>query len=565
MRRLRRHPVLVLATAGLAALEATLIVAIGPADASPLAPQVAAPAPFGVFHDLRWLLVYHPSWTVFVVGFTVLVAVRALLDRALVRAAWPDDVPPPSPRAHLVHTLRFTGVVAGALFLFVVLSFALAVTSLSWLFFVAVPVLVMIALLVHHGEVLPSWWRDRPPAATVVTILSLFVVLTAGGAFIAVVPPVVAPVIAAAVGIGVAACRAHSVDVLAHRAIEAGDGPAEKRWPFAVIGLAGVVALVVVGTAVGFAVSVAIESGRTHPPRVTAGATGSPVLVVKGFNSRWDGITYRWVRGRHRIRRFSYRGLGAGGRPLPYERDDTHRSVVRLAREMRRQVEVLHRATGRPVGIVAESEGALVAQVYLAATPRAPVDAVVLLSPLAQPGRVFYPPAGDEGWGVASGATMRAIAAVVGMLGPVDVSADEPLFRSIVDLGPTVGSLLACPPPGVRAYAVLPIDEGVSAPAPLDVGYPHRVVPAFHGGLLGDDGTARSIAALLDGRPPPHGSAWWAGIGDVVNALAAPWQAPSLVPSLEPRWRDQPDANDCRAVRTRLRRLVGATPRTASG
>jgi hypothetical protein len=447
-----------------------------------------------------------------------------------------------------------------------VLTFAIAVTSLSWLFFVAVPVLLMVALLVHHGEVAPSWWRDPPTRASVTYVLWLFGVLTVGGAIVSAVPSAVAPLAAALVGLGVAACRVGSIEALASRAAvtTSGSAPRTRRVPFAVAGLAGVLALVLVGTAVGFSVSVAIEAGRKPPPRATA-ATGSPVLVVKGFNSRWDGVTYRWVRGAHRIRRFSYRGLDDRERPLIYERDDTHRGVIDLAREMRRQVDALHAATGEPVGIVAESEGALVAQVYLAATPRAPVDAVVMLSPLAQPGRVFYPRVGDEGWGVATGAVMRGIAAVIGTLGPVDVSADEAIFRSIVDLGPTVGALLSCPPPRVRSYAVLPVDEGVSAPAPLDVEIDHRVVPAFHGGLLGDDTTARTIAAVLEGRPSPEGSAWWAAVGDTVNALASPWQAPSLEESLEPRWRGQPDGDDCRAVRTRLRRLVGATPRTASG
>jgi len=565
MRRLRRHPVLVVVTAALAALEALIVVTVGPADAAPLAPQVAAPAPFGVFHDLRWLLVYHPSWIVFVIGAIALVVARAALDRALVRAAWPRDLPAPGAREHLVHAVRFTALVAGALLLFAVLSFALAVTSLSWLFFVAVPVLVMVALLVHHGEVLGSWWRDPPTRTTVVTVLWLFALLSAAGAVLSAVPRALAPIVAAAAGVGVAACRLHNVDALARRGAD-GDAtrPAPRR-PYAVIGLAGVLALVIVGTAIGFAVSVAIEGGRTPPPQVAPGATGSPVLVVKGFNSRWDGVTYRWVRGDHQIRRFSYRGLDARGRPLTYERDDTHRGVIALAREMGRQVEALSAAAGEPVGIVAESEGALVAQVYLAATPRAPVDAVVLLSPLARPGRVYYPPAGDDGWGVASGALMRGIAAVIGALGPVDVSADEPLFRSIVDLGPTVGSLLSCPPPGVRAYAVLPIDEGVSAPAPLDVAYDHRVVPAFHGGLLGDDETARAVAAVLEGRPPPDESGWWAAVGDTVNALAAPWQAPGLEPSLESAWREQPEAGDCRALRAELRRLVATTRRTSSG
>jgi hypothetical protein len=573
LRLVRRHPGLVGATAGLSALEAVLIVSIGPSRAAPLAPQVAAPAPFGVFHDLRWLLVYHPSWLVFVVGLAALLGLRAVLDTALVRAAWPSGHPPPSWREQLVHAQRFTLITAGALALFVVLTFAMAATSLSWLFFVAVPVLVMVALLVHHGEVLPTWWRDLPTRATVVSILVVFVLLTGGGALISAVPAVVAPALAAVIGVGICLCRVCSVESLVTRSVDAPpiEGPGPRRRPYAVLGLAAVLVLVVGGTAIGFGVAVAVEAGRTPPPRVPRGATGSPVLVVKGFNSRWDGVTYRWVRGDHRIRRFSYRGLDARERPQTYAREDTHRGLLDLAREMRRQVAAFHEATGEPVSIVAESEGALVTQVYLAASPRAPVRAVVLLSPLAAPGRVYYPPPGEEGWGVASGTLMRGIAAVIGALGPVDISAEEPVFRSMVDLGPMVGALLACPPPRVRSFAVLPLDGGVSAPAPIDVGFDHRVVPAFHGGLLGDDSTARAVEAVLDARRPEEGSAWWSTVGETVNALAAPWQAPSLVPSLESTWRGLPDAGDCRAVRAELRRRTNGMPdarptrRTASG
>ena len=61
------------------------------------------------------------------------------------------------------------------------------------------------------------------------------------------------------------------------------------------IGLALVLVVVLGGTAIGFAVSVAVESGRTPPPRAPTTSAGSPVLLVKGFNSRWDGVTYRWV------------------------------------------------------------------------------------------------------------------------------------------------------------------------------------------------------------------------------------------------------------------------------
>ena len=218
MRRLRRHPVLVVVTVGLATLEALLVVAVGPTDAAPLAPQVAAPAPFGVFHDLRWLLVYHPSWVVFVVGAIALIAGRAALDCALVRAAWPEDRPAPSTRQQLRHAIRFTAVAALTLVLFAVLTFALAVTSLSWLFFVAVPVLLMVALLLHHGEVTPVWWRDPPSRRSVTSILWVFVLLSAGGAVIAAVPRAVAPVVAGVTGLAVAACRVRSVEALAFAA-----------------------------------------------------------------------------------------------------------------------------------------------------------------------------------------------------------------------------------------------------------------------------------------------------------------------------------------------------------
>jgi len=563
MRRLRRHPAFVIASAAIAAFEAALVVTIGPSAAAPLAPQAAAPAPFGVFHDLRWLLVYEPSWVVFVFGAIGLVGVRAALDTALVRAAWPVDHEAPSVRRQLEHALRFTALTAGALLLFAVLTFAMAVTSLSWLFFVATPVLLMVALLVHHGEVMPSWWRDAPTRASVVMVLVVFATLTAGGALLSTLPDVAVPVVAAGIAVVVATCRLRSIEVLVTRpAPDPRRLHSPRRRPFAVIGLAAVLVLVVGGTTIGFAVSVAVEAARTPPLRVRRDATGSPVLVVKGFNSRWDGITYRWVRGEHRIRRFSYRGIDDRGRPLVYERSDTHRDLLDLAREMRRQVDAFHAATGDRVGIVAESEGALVTQVYLAAVADAPVSSVVLLSPLAEPGRVFYPPPGVDGWGVAAGTILRGIAGVVGALGPVDVSSDEPLFRSIVDLGPTVGALLACPPPRVRSYAVLPLDAGVSAPAPVAIGFDHRVVPAFHGGLLGDATTARAVEDVLAGRRPSEGSSWWEAVGDTVGALAAPWQTPSLEPALEPAWRDLPDAGDCRAVRAELRRRLRASEET---
>ena len=548
--RLRDHPLLVVATAAGAALEGLLVVSIGPASAVPLAPQLTAPAPFGVFHDLRWLFVYHPSWELFVCGAVALLLGRAALDVWLVRAAWPREVAIPTPRDHLRHAVRFTALEMLVLTPFAVLLFAMAVTSLSWLFFVAVPVLVMIALLVHQGEVTTDWWRATPNRRSVAAVLLAFMLLTVAGAVLSAAPRVLVPFIAASAGVGVAACRLRGVHALVGRTAVV------RRRPFAIVGLAVVLLIVIGGTVIGFAVAVSVEAGRNPLPRVRAGDTGSPVLVVKGFNSKWEGVTRRWVRGQHRLRRFSYQGLDGEGDPLPYGRSATHQSLPALTRAMRRQVEAFHGATGAPVSIVAESEGALVAQTYLASTPDAPVGVVVLLSPLLSPGRVFYPPLGANGWGVVSGTLLGGIAAALGTVGPVDVSADTPLFRSIVDEGPTLGALLSCPPRGLRSFAVLPLDAGVAAPAPTEIAYDHEVVPAFHGGLLGDDTTARHVERVLAGKRVPEGSGFWAVLGDGVNALASGWQAPDLEPRVLSAWRDLPDS-DCRAVRAELRRWVG--------
>jgi len=549
---LRDRPQLVALSAGVSMLEALLLLWFGPARSVPLAPQVVAPAPFGVFHDLRWLLVYHSSWWAFVVEVALMLAFRAAFDTLLVRAAWPGRGALPAWRAQLEQTARFTAVQTVVLLPFAVLAFAMAVTSLSWLFFVFVPVALMAATVMHHGSVEHGWWRNAPTRASTLAALGTFGVITVGGALIAVAPSWLRPLLAAGVGIGLAWCRLRIVEAIVDRDV------APRRRPFAVVCLVAVFTLVIGGTAIGFAVSVEVQNGRTPLPVPGADAHGPPVLIVKGFNSEWEGITRRWVsggpRGGFRFRRFSYAGLNDDGTPRPYARGTTHQSLRALAREMRVQVRAFHDATGEPVNIVAESEGALVAQAYLAGTPHAPVGSIVLLSPLLAPGRVHYPRIGDNGWGTAGGAVLDGLSAVVGAVGPVDVSSDTPLFRAIVNEEPAVGDLIRCPPPGVRSYAVLPLDSGVSVPAPFAIGYRYAVVPAFHGGLLGDATSADLLRHVLLGERTA-GSGFWATVADVVNAGAAAWQVPSLEPSLEPAWHA--DGYGCRALRAEMHRYLG--------
>ena len=83
--RLRDHPQLIAWTVGLALVETVIVWIAAPRAGLALAPQVSAPAPYDVFHDLRWLLVYHESWLGFVAEVFVFVAFRAGATFAIVR------------------------------------------------------------------------------------------------------------------------------------------------------------------------------------------------------------------------------------------------------------------------------------------------------------------------------------------------------------------------------------------------------------------------------------------------------------------------------------------------
>jgi hypothetical protein len=544
--RLRDRPVLVAVGVGLAVGELAIVNLLGPQTALAGVPQVSAPAPFDVFHDLRWLAVYAPSWFVFVVALAGFFVARTAVTAVLVAQAWPAGVTRPPGRELVRRAAWSTAILAVLLVPWVVMLFAAAVFSLSYLWIVAVPVVVMISLVVHQSAITTHWWRLRPRAASVGPILATVAALTVIGALIAGGSPWLRLPLVIVAGVVNAWCWLR----VTHAVV--GQPTSTGGRPFVIVALAGILALVVGGAAIGFTVAAALERARDPLPRASASATGPPVLVIKGFNSQWNGTTLRWVPGNFRIRRFSYSGLDPRGTPRPYDREATHQSVRALARTLRDQVEAFAADTGEPIGIVAESEGALVALTYLLGTPGAPVRAIVVLSPLAVPGRVSYPAPGRVGWGVAAGAALDVTATVVNALGPIEVGADTPLFRSMVEDAPLFQGLMRCRAPGVRELAVLPFDTGLAAPLPASIDIPAVVRPRFHGGLLGDDATETLVRRVLRDRSVRTASRWKT-TERVVQALASPWQVPSLTKSLEPSWRDLPDPDDCPAVRKALR------------
>src|SRR5438445_12968732 len=90
----RRRWLIAMAVGG-PVVETVILWLTGLGSASGIAAQVTAPAPFGVFHDLRWLLVFHRSWLGFALEAVAFVAFRTLLATPIFPAAWPPGLPGP--------------------------------------------------------------------------------------------------------------------------------------------------------------------------------------------------------------------------------------------------------------------------------------------------------------------------------------------------------------------------------------------------------------------------------------------------------------------------------------
>jgi hypothetical protein len=539
--RLQDHHALLAIAIGGALLEAALLSAFGQHESTALAPQGTAPPPFGVFHDLRWLLVFHQSWWSFAVEALAFVVVRTGLVTALVASAWPRDVARPPTRT-LVRAAAVFVVVASVLLVpSVALLFGMAVVPVSWGFFVAVPTALFVGLVVHHAVVGNGGWRSTPTLRSAGWVLLSFVVLSAAGAAITAAPNVGVQLLAAAATglfnawawLGIVhtlVCRREPVPV-----------------PLAPIGITVVAALVVGGAAIGFG-SVSGSWQLRHDVRASLPAGGRPVLFVTGFASQWDGSRSDYLPGSFSEWRYSYRGMTVDGFPEPYHAADTDRPLTDLVATMDRQVDALaHRSSDR-VAIVAESEGALVAKAYMLTHPGAPVSDLVLLSPLVEPARVYYPAAGHEGWGIAGGKTLVAAAAGIRWLSPLELSPDGPLLRSIVER-PALRKAIACPAPHVHEQALFPLADAVATPRSGDLDLPIEVLPSFHGGMLGDVSAERAIVLTLKHQALPHRAALHVAERAIGYAASA-WQVPQLPVGLNTAWRSGPD--DCAAVRASL-------------
>jgi len=530
-------------------VEVAVLWALGMDSVLGIAPGVTAPAPFATFHDLRWLMVYHRSWLGFGLEAVAMVAFRAALTALLVGLAWPRSTARPPAVSLLRQGALFTLASAVLLVPWTGLLFGLAVMPVSWLFFTAIPPVLAIGLLIHQGAVRDGWHWYRPPLRTAGWVALTFAVLTLSGAALSACPAALRLPVAAASGLFNAWAWSGIVTVLA-----LAPRVPRRAVPLVPIALVLLLAVVATGAGLGFRANQAV---RTHVAVLPHPQHGRPVLLVTGFGGGWDGVARRWLDGDFDVRRFSYRGQDKVGHPLPYDSFDTHHPLPALVRAMAIQVAALHRDSGQAVAIVAESEGALVAKAYLAASPHAPVGELVMLSPLVQPARVWYPREGDDGWGLAAGWELRELGGLFHDLSGADLSADMPVVRSLLDHGPALRDLLACPLPSTHQLALFPLADAVATPHPSEIGIPSGVVPAFHGGLLAEGSVRQVVVRYLEHGTAPAPTIWPVA-QQILRASAAAWQVPELPLTLNKSWSGPAGRSpSCDAMTASLRKWLG--------
>jgi hypothetical protein len=315
---------------------------------------------------------------------------------------------------------------------------------------------------------------------------------------------------------------------------------AAHRIPAGPMALAVVIATIIALTRLIFVLSgpipvghpaptVAWVAGTTGTAHAIAGAGHHPVLEIAGFGS--------WCCGQNRalakalpgtvVQQFSYLGTNSHGQPLPYGPKAGNMPLPVLGDRIAAQVQRLHSQTGKPVDIVAESEGTLGVDAMLARHPHTPVGSVVLLSPIVAPGQSGYH--GSSGTGLVTGDELHALIWFVGGLSPFGTAGAQTLISSVNSVGARFAAAAAHHAP-VRLLEVVPLADAVTLPAcPLPPNV--VVIPAFHGELLSDPAALQTARRFLTGRTVT-GVPGLRATAEIVAAAAAAWRMPeSSAPS----------------------------------
>jgi hypothetical protein len=429
-------------------------------------------------------------------------------------------------------------------------------------------VLLLISLPLSHGGILGSWWRTLPPVRAMYWLLADFVTLSVVAAAIGRLP------VAAAIGVcgvaGVANARAWfgvtravvyreasrrrlvgvvtrrrpapllplsvplapvamvlaivSVVGLTRLAFVIGNPPHHASLAAAAAAASAAAAAAAGDAADGKAPSTAADAASNSASSVAPGnATRDPVLEIRGFGSTCcaSARSLRPVAPGALVQQFSYRGLTASGRPLPQGSAASDLPLTELGRRIAAQVLRLHQETGRPVDIIAESEGTLGVDAMLATRPGLPLGSVVMMSPIVAPGQVSYPD--GTGRALMPADELRALVWFVGGLSPFGSAGAQRLIDSVDEVGARFAASAARHHP-LRWLLLVPLADAVTLPVcplPPDV----RVVPALHGDLLGTPGVTAMVRGFLARQrvAEPNG---YKATAEIVAAAAAAWRMP---------------------------------------
>ncbi|GEM_PF-455444 len=262
--------------------------------------------------------------------------------------------------------------------------------------------------------------------------------------------------------------------------------------------------------------------GGLAGPRAAAG-TAAAVLVIPGFGSSCCAPSAALSRlGRPGlVRPFSYRGLSASGQPLPYGRGYTDLPISVLGDRIAAQVRWLHRQTGRPVDIVAESEGMLGVQAMLARHPDLPVGALALLSPIADgAGPAADPVPGDA---------LAALVRFAGALSPYGPAGAVRLIGSVARQGDASARAAVHHEGRLRVLVMVPLADALTLPLcrlPENV----VVVPALHGSLIGQPSVEETVHRFFAGERVT-GPQQLRDTAQIIAAAAAAWRMPEVATS----------------------------------
>jgi hypothetical protein len=543
------HRGLIALSAGAVMLEAALLCWIAPSARS-LAGQLTAVPPLAVFHDLRWLYGYNRPWFDFALLLAGVIVVRSALNAALIRLAWPAGLPKPPPWVAFRSAATLTMTACLLLSPTVSLTVGVAILPFSWPFLASLAAMLLVSLPLSHGGIVSSWWRMLPPARALYWLLADFALLSVMAAVIGILPLWAAVPVSGLAGVANARAWFGLVGMTARK-------PARQplpRWPWLPVPLAPIATVVAIALVIGLArlafvlgsegnrmnvaaaalqpspaagISGQAAASRPSRPVATGHASRDPVLEIRGFGSTCcaSARSLQSLAPGTLVEQFSYLGMSKAGWPLPHGSAASNMPLTELGDRIAAQVVQLHEETGRPVDILAESEGTLGVDAMLATHPGLPLGSMVMMSPIVAPGRAGY--SGGSTPGLVPADELRALVWFVGGLSPFGSAGAQTLISSVDQVGARFAAS-AARHRSLRWLLLVPLADAVTLPVcplPKDV----YVVPALHGDLTGAPEVkkmVRSFFAHQRVREPDQ----YKATAELVAAAAAAWRMPEITP-----------------------------------